>query len=402
MAEEEETSNHFDLFEKDIGEISINKIEEEEISCNFDIFSDSDSEKNNDDDELNIELKPNNNNQNKKKQKKKKTEKPKEPEEKDYQGDSEEYTEKEKKRMNLERQLSLKELEIIEKENKLMEKTVDREDLMKCLPSFSFTLSQRKSLPKYLVTSMKNKRPNYLILLRESDYKKRWYLCNKTVKELIKDYEEDFDGYLHLINVKSIEDDDISENYPIQGIVSSHVVYIMLPKERIYVTPDIFPYKYLESQHEELKHIFALLGAKSIKWNIVDYKEEVKKIDGKIEVNIAGEGAGIGFENSNSQADLFKNSGERTFPDNKIEPDVDKILKDSSIYYLMMEDSWKEMIKRRIESNIQYDKFSYIYQSKINVKKGFDTKLKDFDIQFNYQNNMMKKCEIFYEVEYYN
>jgi hypothetical protein len=249
---------------------------------------------------------------------------------------------------------------------------------------------------------MKNKRPNYLILLRESDYKKRWYLCNKSVKELIKDYEEDFDGYLHLINVKSIEDDDISENYPIQGIVSSHVVYIMLPKERIYVTPDIFPYKYLESQHEELKHIFALLGAKSIKWNIVDYKEEVKKLDGKIEVNIAGEGAGLGFENINSQADLFKNSGERTFPDNKIEPDVDRILKDSSIYYLMMEDSWKEMIKRRIESNIQYDKFSYIYQSKINVKKGFDTKLKDFDIQFNYQNNMMKKCEIFYEVEYYN
>lgn len=394
MCEEEETSNHFDLFEKDNNEISINKIEEEEISCDFNLFGDSD-----DDNELNIELKTNKNDDEKKQKKK---EKLKELEEKDYQGASEEYSEKEKKRMNLERQLSLKELEIIEKENKLMEKTVDREDLMKCLPSFSFTLSQRRSVPKYHVSSMKNKRPNYLILLRESDYKKRWYLCNKTIKELIKDYEEDFDGYLHLINVKSIEDDEVSENYPIQGIVSSHIVYIMLPKERIYVTPDIFPYKYLESQHEELKHIFALLGAKSIKWNIVDYKEEVKKIDGKIEVNIAGEGAGLGFENSNSQADLFKNSGERTFPDNKIEPDVNKILNDSSIYYLMMEDSWKEMIKRRIESNIQYDKFSYIYQSKINVKKGFDTKLKDFDIQFNYQNNMMKKCEIFYEVEYYN
>ncbi len=307
-------------------------------------------------------------------------------------------SEKSEKRRSMEKQLSEKEMEIINKENEDIENEIFIPDdsTRGCL-----FLSRKKKRTTKKINTIQNKRPNYLVLLRDSDYKKKLILCNKSKKELIEDYEEDFDGKLNLINVKYIEDPMVSKHFPIQGIVSSHVVYMKLPKEKTYVLPEVFPYKYLESQHEELKHIFALLGAKSIKWKIVDKKEESNEISGNVGVEVLGQSAGIGIESINEKGDIFKNSGERTFPDNRIIPDIDEIMKDSSIYYLMMEDSWKDMITRRIESNIEYDKFSYFYQSTINVKKGFDTKLKDFDIQFNYLNSTMKKCEIFYEIEYY-
>ena len=157
----------------------------------------------------------------------------------------------------------------------------------------------------------------------------------------------------------------------------------------------------MESQHEELKYIFALLGAKSIKWKILDKKDENNELSGKVNVSTGAINGGLGFENNENNSDLFKNEGIRTFPDNKIVPNIKNILNDKSIYYLMMEDSWKEIIKRRIESNIEYDKFSYLYQNKMVIQKGFDANLDKMGIQFNYQNSIMKKCEISYEITYY-
>lgn len=309
-------------------------------------------------------------------------------------------------RRNIEREFSEKEFELVDKLNKeFHEKQINPEDMGRCLPAFEFHFnlsksSKRKSSP-YQIPNIKNVRNQYLILLRKSDYKKHFYLCNKSYYDLLQEYEEEFDGTLHLVNVKSIEDDEISKKYKIHGMVYSHIVYMLLPKEQIYVLPELFPYKYMESQHEELKYIFALLGAKSIKWKIMDKKDENNEIKGKANVNIGGINSGLGFENSEDNSDLFKNEGMRTFPDNKIVPNIKDILNDKSIYYLMMEDSWKEIIKRRIESNIEFDKFSYLYQNKMSIQKGFETNLDKIGIQFNYQNSILKKCEIYYEITYY-
>lgn len=306
-------------------------------------------------------------------------------------------------RKNLEREFSEKEFEMIDKLNKeFHERTLKEEDMRRCLPAFefNFTLSRtpkRKSMP-YEIPDIKNVRNEFLILLRKSDYKKRYYLCNKSYYDLLQEYEEEFDGTLHLVNVKSIEDD---KKYKIHGMVYSHIVYMLLPKEKIYVLPELFPYKYMESQHEELKHIFALLGAKSIKWKIMDKKDENNEVSGKVNVSTGAINGGLGFENSENNSDLFKNEGMRTFPDNKIVPNIKNILNDKSIYYLMMEDSWKDIIKRRIESNIEYDKFSYLYQNKMVIQKGFESNLDKIGIQFNYQNSIVKKCEIYYEITYY-
>lgn len=317
---------------------------------------------------------------------------------------------KEKKRefirKNIEREFSEKEFELIDKLNKeFHQKQLSEEDMRRCLPAFEFHFnlsksSKRKSIP-YEIPNIKNVRNQYLILLRNSDYKKHFYLCNKSYYDLLEEYEEEFDGILHLVNVKSIEDEQISKKYKIHGMVYSHIVYMLLPKEKIYVLPELFPYKYMESQHEELKHIFALLGAKSIKWKIMDKKDENNEIKGKANVNVGPLNTGLGFENSDNNSDLFKNEGMRTFPDNKIVPNIKHILNDKSIYYLMMEDSWKEIIKRRIESNIEFDKFSYLYQNKMSIQKGFEANLDKIGIQFNYQNSILKKCEIYYEITYY-
>ncbi len=306
-------------------------------------------------------------------------------------------------RKNIEREFSEKEFEMIEKLNQeFHSKNIPMPEDMKCLPlptfNFNFTLlKKRKSTNTFDMSNIKNVRNEFLILLRKSDYKKRFYLCNKSNYELLQEYEEEFDGNLNLVNVK----DDFSEKYKIYGIVYSHIVYIKLPKEQIYVLPELFPYKYMESQHEELKHIFALLGAKSIKWTIVNKNEDNHEIGAKVNVCALNVGAGAGFENTEYNSDLFKNEGMRTFPNNKIVPNVKNILNDKSIYYLMMEDSWKDIIKRRIESNVEYDKFSYLYQNKMSIKKGFDIYLDKLGIQFNYQNSIMKKCEIHYEITYY-
>ncbi len=316
---------------------------------------------------------------------------------------------KEKKRefirKNIEREFSEKEFELVDKLNKeFHEKQINSEDMRRCLPSFEFhfplTKSKRKSIP-YEIETMKNIRNEFLILLRKSDYKKRFYLCNKSYSDLLEEYEEEFDGILHLVNVKSIQDKDVSKKYKIHGIVYSHIVYMLLPKENIYVLPELFPYKYMESQHEELKHIFALLGAKSIKWKIIDKKDENNEFSSKININAGVINCGLGYESVDSVSDLFKNEGVRTFPNNKIVPNIKNIVNDKSIFYLMMEDSWKDAITRRIESNIEFDKFSYLYQNKMSIQKGFEANLDKMGIQFNYQNSILKKCEIYYEITYY-
>ena len=103
----------------------------------------------------------------------------------------------------------------------------------------------------------------------------------------------------------------------------------------------------------ELKYIFALLGAKSIKWKILDKKDENNELSGKVNVSTGAINGGLGFENNENNSDLFKNEGIRTFPDNKIVPNNTTNTK--SINYRAR----AEKVMKRTKSRISPSALSY-------------------------------------------
>ena len=103
----------------------------------------------------------------------------------------------------------------------------------------------------------KNCRLRFLILLRDEDYYK-WFWSRK---DMIWYRKNKFPGQLILERFSELD----TLPYIIEGPPIPRKLYIMLPKEKLFIPSDHFTSRYIDSKLQELKIIFSSLQAKSIK-----------------------------------------------------------------------------------------------------------------------------------------
>ena len=244
----------------------------------------------------------------------------------------------------------------------------------------------------YICHHCRNTKLRFLILLPDSDYRKWFY----SYRDLLWYRRGMFPGKLILERFEDIED----LPYVIDGPVMPRQVYIMLPKEKIYVPSDQFTEKYIRSKMRELVQIFVALRAKSIKYTRYDSVEEVSNLVSEIGTNIPKvfETTGIEIEHTESK----KKGTQYEIQLIPVQKPIDTtIFQDhQEFYYLRREPSWRDMILRRVDGHVVLDKYTYFNREVNLFTSNLSQKLQWFQLNLEYDWSKYQDFHMDYEVTY--
>ena len=246
------------------------------------------------------------------------------------------------------------------------------------------------------INSQKNKncRLRFLILLRDEDYEKCFY----SRRDWIHYRKAKFPGKLIIDRFSEID----NLPYNIEGPPVPRKVYIMLPKEKLFIPSDNFTSRYMDSKLSELKSIFVGLQAKTIKMTKLSQTEESRKgnIDGNVSVPRIGKiGTNTSVVSSNNTTTMYMN--EMTFNE-PTESIKSELFSSDSFYYLDKQYEWQQMIIRRIDNKMVTDK--YVYKNRESELFNVSTlqSLRRLNLSVNYDWEKVSDLEIHYEIEYYD
>lgn len=237
----------------------------------------------------------------------------------------------------------------------------------------------------------------FLILLPESDYNK-WFF---SYKDLLYYRRHHFPG--KLIIEKYEEIDELP--YNIEEPVMPRQVYIMLPKERIYIPSNQFTHRYIRSKMRELVQIFVALRAKNISYTHYDSSEERQSFGTDINLAITST-APSPFDGRNSfhneHSDIHQKGTQYEIRLQPTDSTIDiSVFEDTKrFYYLRREPSWRDMILRRIDGGVVYDKYTY-WNKEIEIfNSHFLQRFKCFQLNIDYDWSKFTDFRMDYEVTY--
>jgi hypothetical protein len=257
--------------------------------------------------------------------------------------------------------------------------------------NFSLVKTETQQKIDDICQHCRNSRLRFLILLPETDYRKIFY----SYKDIIWYRRGNFPG---ILSIEHFEESD-QLPYQIEEPVMPRQLYIMLPKERIYVPSDQFTSRYIKSKMRELVQIFIALRAKSIKYIRYDSLSEHQNTNVNIDVDVPQItlSEGVQYENAETKRRGIQYEI-RLNPSN--EPiDVD-VFSQPSFYYLKREPLWKDIILRRIDGGAIYDKYTYWNKEMKLLKSKFIQQLKCFNLSVEYDWTKFSDFMVDYEVVY--
>lgn len=241
-----------------------------------------------------------------------------------------------------------------------------------------------------------NYRLRFLILLPASDYEK--YILF-SYKDVLWYNRSRFPG---LLTIEKFEDAD-QLPYIIEEPVMPRQLYIMLPKERIYVPSDYFTGRYIRSKMRELVQIFVTLRATSIKYVRFDSDEESKNTHIELGMDFPQFtlSEGVRLENINTKRMGVEYEIRLQPSGSAVDTDIImNTLSQSSFYYLKREPAWKDMVSRRIEGGVVYDKYTYWNKEMKLLKGKFIQQLKCLNLSVEYDWKKYNDFMVDYEVTY--
>ena len=241
----------------------------------------------------------------------------------------------------------------------------------------------------------------FLLLLPEEDFRK----CIYSKRDWIWFFKSNLPGILQIEKFEEMN----SLPYTIEGIPMPRQLYIMLPKEKLFIRSNHFTARYIDSKMSELKQLFVLLRAKNIKFrrNIRHVDESGLGIQSRAVVpNMNLEELGAGLKVSSIEFRIDEQTNEMHFDDLSKKDFVPQCsiveaLNKASFYYLPRQFHWQNIIRRRVDHKLVYDRYMYKNQEIKLLRGKFIQKLKMLNIQADYDWKSMRDLEINYEIEYY-
>lgn len=241
----------------------------------------------------------------------------------------------------------------------------------------------------------KNIKLHFLILLLEEDYNKYLYLFSSK-KDKLKNQKSKFPGNLIIERFSNLD----NLEYKIENNALPRVLYIMLPKEKIFIDAENFTLRYIDSKLDELKNIFMFLNAKSVKITRNFDSTINNSINNAINVpinnlNIISE---IGYQKKEENTNELINN--MIFSQKNSNIKLEELYNDN-YFFLPKQNDWHNMIIRRIEGNLLMDEYIYINKETQLLKYKFIQTLAKLDLSISYDWEKYQNLTIKYEIEYY-
>ena len=238
----------------------------------------------------------------------------------------------------------------------------------------------------------RNPRLQFLILLREEDYQK----CLYSYRDMIMYRKHNFPGDLI---IEKYEDCD-QLPYAIKDPPIPRQLYIMLPKEKLFVVSESFAEMYLRSKIRELIQLFVTLNAKSVKFMRYDAEKQHNHVC--LEVGLAVPQATVSLQSriENENAAFSGTQYVMSFADNGTPFDPNELLSDQ-FYYLREEPSWQDIVTQRVDYKMSAYQYSYQHHEQKILKRKFVAKMKMLDLSADYNAEQFKDFAINYDIEYH-
>ena len=251
---------------------------------------------------------------------------------------------------------------------------------------------------------LKNDKLKFLILIREEDTVKRFYLFNYSMRDFLLANKQKLPGDLSVISFDDIDKEDIMKNYIIESNPIPNQLYIKLGSTNIYIKDDIYENRYFRSRQNELRKIFITLGAKSIKYYIKQTKSNGTEIniDVGIENNILGIGQEINFNNSKITSTQEYCLITFDYNDNINNVNYETFSNSNEFYFLPKEKEWQDIIISRLECHQLTAKCVLKNDSNVKITNSLKSNFKIAKISMGHTSEDLDSLEIHYDVEYYS
>jgi len=299
----------------------------------------------------------------------------------------------------------------------------------------SFENNQTKSITTLVKKNRQNDFLNFLIVLADKHYLKKWWTGKCLYDDLL---EQDFPGDIKIINqndLQNIQEQNIqeqniqeqniqkqniqeqniqkqniqeqniqkqkSQDYIIKDAVVLKKLYIRLPKENLYIDSSKYEEYLLNSITNEFLRIISTLKPMSIKLKI--FNQNNNEIEFDMNTSISFQGIDVGSDVKNQQTNNSNNTKEwlLTFRKTNSRIDLSCFLDKTKFYYLPKYVEWTDLIHNRVNYNVNTAKYVYEHTIDNNIDIGFVEKMKVLNIECKYKKSKYENLRFEYEIDYY-
>ncbi len=243
----------------------------------------------------------------------------------------------------------------------------------------------------------KNDRFEFLIVL-DLNYDETPKCFGKNFKEKLMLYTQKLQAKLHLADIQSDLCICCKKPYVVQDFITTHKLYVRLPKENIYIEVDKFEHEYLKSKAEELIYIFRKLGAREL--SIIVRKDNVTDDAQGFNVSggLANYGVDTGINVQETMVDVSDINTHLTFEiinninNVKESPDVtyNNLMNDPNIHYLSNHPDGLSFVNDRLFGNATIIEFTFIHKNTLSINDSFSAKLNKIGIDLKNNNTSNK------------
>jgi hypothetical protein len=224
---------------------------------------------------------------------------------------------------------------------------------------------------------------DFLILFKQDDYQKTFKCMSKMHK--IKNDVKKLPGN---VNIEKLSE----TSKEIKGLKIPYVVYLKLPKERIYVTSDTWEFEYFNSQVMELIGIFTALGASEIIFNATKMNEDDQSFEASIGAKVTNVAVSIEASREIKHNEHSKFSGHIKI--NNVAKvrckTVKEFISQNMLYYANFYPEWKSLIGYKLTTDTSQIDFEYTFHKGFHCQTKVGAKLENAGIICGFTNTNVK------------
>ena len=252
---------------------------------------------------------------------------------------------------------------------------------------------------------------NFLIILTDEDYINKHIFGGKSLYKKLLNKASLFYGNLDIKKFSEFTNsaNNIAHLYLIDGNLIPRIVYIRLPKEKLYVPAEHFQERYLDSKINELCNIFTTLQAESIQMSIIHENSSNIKLSISSGVTIQGIEANIECGKTTDTNKKITTTRHITFekPDKNTNTntntviDTNTFLNFEKFYYLSKDEGWIDIIRNRVYKKSKDSEYTYNYTENNCFSADLSAQMELLHIKFAYNSSKFENLKIEYKVIYF-
>lgn len=244
---------------------------------------------------------------------------------------------------------------------------------------------------------------DFLVILPAEDLRRN--VCGMSRERLIRRALKGLPGKLHVGNLDDMEKSCVccADSYPIQGIIMPQELYILLPKEGIYVMESIWEHEYLKSQIQELSQIFRMLGATHV--NYTATQTDAQNNGFKAGANATAFGYSVGTsaevvrDNQNStnlRSNIDYKDSHKTYST------IEEFMEDDTLFYFKTRPDWIKFAKETLEGRASKMNFEFSFNKAIKFSAAVTASFRAVGINCSSSSNSSHALTYAFEIEFGN